>query len=36
MGNQIYLVVEGQYSGWRIVGYFTNKDNAERFLCVAV
>lgn len=34
MGNQIYLVVEGQYSDWRIVGYFTNKDNAERF-CVS-
>ena len=34
MGNQIYLVVEGQYSDWHIVGYFTNKDNAERF-CVS-
>lgn len=34
MGNQIYLVVEGQYSDWRIVGYFTNRDNAERF-CVS-
>lgn len=34
MGNQIYLVVDGQYSDWRIVGYFTNKDNAERF-CVS-
>ena len=34
MSNQIYLVVEGQYSDWRIVGYFTNKDNAERF-CVS-
>lgn len=34
MGNQIYLVVEGQYSDRRTVGYFTNKDNAERF-CVS-
>ena len=34
MSNQIYLVVEGQYSGWHIIGYFTNKDNAERF-CVS-
>lgn len=34
MSNQIYLVVEGIYSDWRIVGYFTNKDNAERF-CVS-
>lgn len=33
MGNKIYLVVEGQYNGWSIVGYFTNKDDAERF-CV--
>lgn len=34
MGNQIYLVADGQYSDWCIVGYFTNKDNAERF-CVS-
>lgn len=29
MNNKIYLVVEGQYSDWRIIGYFTNRDNAE-------
>lgn len=31
--GKIYLVVEGQYSDWHIVGYFTDKDDAERF-CV--
>lgn len=34
MNNKIYLVIEGQYSDWRIIGYFTSKDNAERF-CVS-
>lgn len=33
MGNKIYIVMEGQYSDWRIIGYFMSKDNAERF-CV--
>lgn len=31
--GKIYLVVDGQYSDWRIIGYFTNKDDSERF-CV--
>lgn len=31
--GEIYLVVDGQYSDWRIIGYFANKDDAERF-CV--
>lgn len=34
MANKIYLVVEGEYSDWHIIGYFTNKDDAERF-CVS-
>ncbi len=32
--GKIYLVVEGQYSDWYVVGYFTDKDDAERF-CVS-
>lgn len=31
--DKIYLVVEGQYIDWNIVGYFIDKDDAERF-CV--
>lgn len=29
--NKIYLVVQGCYSDWDIVGYFTSRDDAERF-----
>ncbi len=29
--NKIYLVVQGWYSDWNIIGYFTTKDDAERF-----
>lgn len=29
--NKIYLAVQGYYSDWGIIGYFTSKDNAERF-----
>ena len=31
--NKIYLIVQGCYSDWDIVGYFASKDDAERF-CV--
>lgn len=29
--SEIYLAVEGYYSGWNILGYFTNKDEAEKW-----
>ena len=29
--NKIYLVVQGCYSDWDIVGYFKSRDDAERF-----
>lgn len=28
---EIYLAVEGRYSSWHILGYFTNKDEAEKW-----
>lgn len=31
--NKLYLVVQGCYSYWDIIGYFTDRDDAERF-CV--
>lgn len=34
MDNKIYLVVQGYYSDWDIIGYFTDKSEAERF-CVS-
>lgn len=30
---KIYLIVDGEYSDWEILGYSTNKDNAEKY-CV--
>lgn len=29
--SKIYLVVQGYYSDWDILGYFTNKDEAEKW-----
>lgn len=29
--DKIYLVVEGYYSDWNIIGYYTNKNEAEKF-----
>lgn len=29
---EIYLAAEGYYSGWNILGYFTNKDKAEKMV----
>lgn len=31
--NNIYVVIGGWYSDWRIVGYFTDRNDAEKF-CV--
>ena len=28
---KIYAIVTGEYSDWSLVGYFNNKDEAERF-----
>lgn len=32
MNNKIYLVVQGCYSGWNIVGYFTREEDANKFV----
>lgn len=29
---EIYLIVEGYYSDWRILGYFTSRDEANKFI----
>lgn len=31
MNNKIYLLVQGSYSDWDIVGYFTSEEDAKKF-----
>lgn len=32
--DKIYLVIKGYYSDWRIIGYYTNKGEAEKFCAI--
>ena len=30
----IYVIIQGEYSDWSIIGYFTNREEADKY-CVA-